>query len=307
MGVRVGATISQLEFLVEAAEAGNMTTAAERLHTSQSNLSVGIAKLERTLGVELLVRRRSKGVLLTPAGADAAARARDILHAVRELEDSARAGRGALDGSLSIGCFMPLTSFYAPALLRSLQERAPELEVSVREASLDVLHRLVRDAELDLALVYDQRLPADLRFQRLASVRPHVIVAPDGALARRASVSLADLVDETMVTYDLPFTMERSRQLFASQGLPVPHEVLATSIESERAFVAAGVGFSILNQRWATDRTAAGAEVRMLELTDAVQPLGLGVITRSVAPSRKVALALELLGAEAARRHPAAG
>ncbi|WP_159502020.1 LysR family transcriptional regulator [Microbacterium sp. 18062] len=300
---RVSTTLSQLEALVAAVDAGNITAAASRLHTTQSNLSVALAKLERQLGAELLVRHRSRGVVPTAAGLEAAARARTILQQARELEEWSRVDREAAAGEVRMGCFLPLTSFYVPALLRALHTRAPGVETSIEEAPMDVLHRLVADADLDLALVYGQGLPPGLSFRRIAWVSPYVIVAADSPFASRGRVHLAELAGERMVSYDLPFTTARTRRLFADLGLDAPREIRATSVETVRALVAGGAGFAILNQRWGTEVTSDGAVVVTIEIADPVEPLALGILTRPTTRSARVGLVGDLLAEHAAERH----
>lgn len=281
-----------------------MTTAASLLHTSQSNVSVAVMKLERELGIELLTRRRAKGVTLTPAGRAAVERARIILRGTRDLEEWSQADTSELAGEVGLGCFTSLTSFYIPPLLRALHIQAPQLALSVQEGTLDELQRLVAEGELDLALVYNQELTPRVTFREMGRVDPYVIVAPQSRFAHQGRTSLAELSTETMVTFNLPFTAERTRQLFTSAGLHLPREVLTTSVETMRAFVAADVGFAILNQRWGTNLTADGAEVIAIELTDIVEPLRLGTITRPATRSAKNRLVSDLLAAQAQRRHP---
>ena len=48
--------LRQMEFLVAAAEEGQITRAAHKLHVTQPALSYAIAQLERRLGVKLLER-----------------------------------------------------------------------------------------------------------------------------------------------------------------------------------------------------------------------------------------------------------
>lgn len=307
MASRSTLTLAQLENLVAAVDSGSITTAAERLHTSQSNLSVSIANLERVLGAEMLVRHRSRGVVPTVVGRELAARARHILDAVRDLEDAARDDLQTLGGDLRVGCQLPLTPFYLPRLMSEVAERARGVTLTIREGDQDTLQRAVREGELDLALIYDQGVPEALRFHHFASVWPYVIVAAGSEFATRRRVSLAELSAHTMVTYDVVLTVGRSLDLFHDAGVPLPAEVRATSVESVRALVAAGAGFSILNQRWGTDVTADGSVVVELELADAVEPLRLGAVTRPNPPSRRVALALAVFQAHAQRRHPAGG
>ncbi|MDR6637009.1 LysR family transcriptional regulator [Paenarthrobacter nitroguajacolicus] len=305
MSSRPDVTLAQLEALIAAGDAGSVSTAAAMLHTSQSNLSISLGNLERRLGVELLVRHRSKGVSLTAIGRKISIRARDILEAVHGLQDAARGELDELEGEVRIGCYLPLTPFYIPRLMADLREGSPHTRLAITEGSQDVLQRAVLDGELDLALVYDQSLPDQLDFHHLAYVWPYVIAAPASEIGASEQVSLLELSAYTMVNYETAFTAARSLDLFRSAGAPLPAEVRATSLDSVRALVAAGVGFSILNQRWGTDLTADGARVVSIELSDQVTPLGLGVLTRPSTRSAKVSTVISLLGAHAKERHSA--
>ncbi|MFD0327460.1 LysR family transcriptional regulator [Streptacidiphilus monticola] len=64
----VGFTLAQLRYFVVAAEAGSMTAAAERLLIAQSAVSTAVSNLEHELGVQLFIRRKGKGLAVTPAG-----------------------------------------------------------------------------------------------------------------------------------------------------------------------------------------------------------------------------------------------
>ncbi|QAY62580.1 LysR family transcriptional regulator [Xylanimonas allomyrinae] len=303
MSSRRSITIAQLESFEAAAEFGSMAEAAQRLHTTPSNVSVAVSKLERALGVELLVRHRARGVTLTPAGREALAQVRHILASGRELEEWCSAERGELVGKVRLGCFVSLTAFYVPDFLAQMRQQAPQVTVEVHEATTDVLHQLLADGELDLALTYVQEVPAGVAFHAMTTVRPHVIVAATCDLAQRESVRLADLASGTMVTFNTPFAVRRSRQLFTSSGLEPPPQVLASTIETTRALVAAGLGFAILNQRWASGIAADGNRVVTVELADDVTPLRLGTLTRHARPSAKIRLANDILAAHARERH----
>jgi len=81
--------VNQLRSFVAVAGELNITRAAERLHLAQQAVSVQVQRLERTLGVTLLVRT-SRGVELTPAGQQLAAKAKGILDDLDELAAQVR-------------------------------------------------------------------------------------------------------------------------------------------------------------------------------------------------------------------------
>lgn len=64
----VGFTLLQLRYFLVAAERGSMTEASGELHIAQSAVSAAIHNLERDLGAQLFIRRRGRGLTLTPAG-----------------------------------------------------------------------------------------------------------------------------------------------------------------------------------------------------------------------------------------------
>lgn len=292
---RLSFTFTQLESLVAAADAGNMTTAATAIHTSQSNLSVAIGKLERQLGTELLVRHRTKGVSVTPGGREVVSRARVILRLACELQEWSREDSTALRGDLRIGSFLPLTPFYIPGLLNGIRTHAPQLTTSIHEDTLDVLQELVRSTELDVALTYDQEMPPDLEFTEIAVAASYVIVSRTSRFADAESVSLSDLTDEPMIVYDLPFTIDRGRWIFDVHGLPRPPEQSATTVDTMRAMVGADLGFAILHQRWPTNLTAGGTEVVPLEIIDDIAPLRVGTMARPENRAARVRLVTTLL------------
>src|SRR6266571_8981421 len=75
--------LAQLRYLVTAAEEGQMTRAARKLHLAQPALSQAIAQLESELGVELL-HRNPRGVTPTEAGEAFLAKARTALAATED-------------------------------------------------------------------------------------------------------------------------------------------------------------------------------------------------------------------------------
>ena len=79
------ATLRQLEYFIAAVEEGSVTAAAQRLHLSQSALSMALGELERALGVQVLVRHR-RGVRPTRIGEQVLVDARRLLVDLEDLQ-----------------------------------------------------------------------------------------------------------------------------------------------------------------------------------------------------------------------------
>ena len=93
-----------------------------REHISQSAVALAIGELEQALGVQLFLRRRAKGLTITPAGLAVLADARPLLAHAEELVSSARSLGGQLSGNLVIGCYEGL-----PLVQCAVREDVPEM------------------------------------------------------------------------------------------------------------------------------------------------------------------------------------
>lgn len=129
-----------LHYFWAVAHEGNLTRAAERLHVSQSAVSMQIRKLEEELG-HALFERRGKQLVLTEAGRVALDHADAIFARGEELENALQ-GRGKERRVLRVGSLATLSRNFQLAFLRPLFRR-DDVEVVVRSGALpDMLRGL---------------------------------------------------------------------------------------------------------------------------------------------------------------------
>jgi DNA-binding transcriptional LysR family regulator len=91
-----------MQLFVRVARSGSFSLAGRELGLSQPSASRIVAGLEKRVGVPLL-RRSTRGVRLTEAGAEYLLRAESILVALDEADHAVR-GTGELRGSLRVAC-----------------------------------------------------------------------------------------------------------------------------------------------------------------------------------------------------------
>jgi LysR family transcriptional regulator, glycine cleavage system transcriptional activator len=141
--------LSKLEVFLEATRSGNYTTAAKRLHVTQSAVSHAIRKLEAGLGHSLVEWRRRR-FTLTDGG--------DYLHQVcqrvfqdlSEAEEALTRRSPALPQVLTIGATVEFGTTVLVRKLRPLLDEAPWLRVNFRFRD-DLGPLLMRD-EIDVAI-----------------------------------------------------------------------------------------------------------------------------------------------------------
>lgn len=139
-----------LKSLVAIAETGSFTAAGERVHRTQSAVSMQIRKLETQLGRQLF-SRQGREARLTADGELLLAHARRILKAHQEAVAAFDAA--ALAGEVRIAAPDDYASSFMPGILVRFAESHPRVRVDLRSLPSHEASRLVERGEIDLALV----------------------------------------------------------------------------------------------------------------------------------------------------------
>ena len=145
-------TLRQLRYVDALARHGHFGRAAEACAVSQPALSVQVRDLEGALGAPLF-ERGPRQVRLTALGEEFASRAREILRAVDELDDLARASRDGLVGRLRIGVIPTIAPYLLPTLIPTLTRLHAGLDIHVRETVTPRLIEELGEGRLDCAIV----------------------------------------------------------------------------------------------------------------------------------------------------------
>lgn len=134
------------------ADTGSITGAADRIHRTQSAVSMQIRRLEESLG-QPLFHRLPRGVALTPRGEQLMPYARRVTSLLDEAATALR--EKPLIGPVRIGIPDEYAETVLPRALAAFSERHTGVEVTVRcDFTSPQLAALTAD-QLDLAVIYD--------------------------------------------------------------------------------------------------------------------------------------------------------
>lgn len=145
-------TLAQLRTFVTIAENKHFGTAASKLGISQPSLSQALVALETGLGVQL-IERSTRKVIVTTAGEELLPFAKATLDAAEAFLAHSRGANGTLTGSLTLGVIPTIAPYLLPYLLRSTAEEYPELEPRFVEDQTKHLLQMLRDGQIDAALM----------------------------------------------------------------------------------------------------------------------------------------------------------
>lgn len=139
-----------LQYFFAVARDGNLTRAAQRLHVSQSALSVQIRRLEDDLG-QALFARAGRTLTLTEAGRIALAYAEQIFTTGDELLATLKEGRRHERQVLRIGAVATLSRNFQESFVTPLLAQ-PDVELVLQSGSLGELLTRLGAHTLDLVL-----------------------------------------------------------------------------------------------------------------------------------------------------------
>jgi DNA-binding transcriptional LysR family regulator len=240
-------TLRQLTYFLATANHESVLRAAETLNVSSASISTAITQMEEFLQVQLFIRRHARGLVLTSAGQDLAAHARNILLHAREIESIAQQGSNKAVGRLNIGCLATIAPYLLPLLLKELAENHPEIQLRWREGKHEALLDALHGGGFDLVIIYDYDIPTTLHVAPLRPMPVQVVLPEEHRLAQSQTCSLNDLVGEPMVLLDQPRTRDYFLSLFGSKGLSPNVAYRTESFEMVRSLVANGFGYTLLN------------------------------------------------------------
>ena len=269
--------LRDLKYLVALADLRHFGKAADACFVSQPTLSTQIKKLEEELGLAL-VERAPRKVMLTAAGQDVVQRARRIVAEVDEMKSAARRSQDPESGTLRLGVFPTLGPYLLPHVVPALRERFPNLELLLVEEKSDVLLQRLREGKLDATLlalpVHDDQLHAEFLFEE-----PFVLAAPSQhELAAAKALSMDQLSDETLLLLEDGHCLrDQALDVCRLSGAQEKSGFRATSLETLRQMVAAGVGVTLLPALSVRAPVVQPANVRLVKF-------------RKPEPSRRIAL-----------------
>lgn len=272
-----------LEIFVAVAQCLNFRQAAEQLHMTQPPLSRAVRQLEERLGVRLF-ERDTQHVALTPAAAELLPRALRILALLEQAEQALQTRAPAT--RLRLG----MTSSMESDLFRAFTDGVTSaMDGAALDTVFDASPRLVarlRARRLDAAVIALPTKTFDLPVLQLGKQPTLVALASRHPLARRRSLSLADLQDQPVYWFERarqPAFFDHSHAVFRRHGFaprfllePHDHHVLLSD-------VAAGRGMALLPASFAAIRRS-GVSYRKLREGDELAA-GLGLIVADGHPA----------------------
>jgi len=202
-------------YFMEVARTGSVTQAAEHLHVAVSAVSRQITKLEDSLGCALF-ERQARGMALSAAGERLAAYVRTTMLDAERVVDEVKGLGGQRASRIRIACTEGLACGFMAEVMSSFRAAHPSCSIHLQVGTPDEVSRHLLRGEVDLVAKFSVAPEKGLKIEHQQSAPIMVLAAPGHALARRRSVSVADIVRHPLAVPEAGTTVRQMLDLCCS-------------------------------------------------------------------------------------------
>lgn len=190
------ATLRQLKIFVAVAEYKKMNLAANKLYIAQPTVSQTVIDLEKEYDT-VLFERHNKELKITPSGTLLLKRAKEIIALHEGLEREMK--KLQEQRPLKLGATLTIGNTLISDLIVSLNEKYPDIDVSVFIDNTKILeHRMIHN-ELDLSLVEGIISHRDIQAEPVLDDKLEVVCSTKHPLAQKSCIHIQDLTNQNFI------------------------------------------------------------------------------------------------------------
>ncbi len=241
--------LQQLECLDAVVRHGTMKAAADSLSVSRISVSIQISRLERELGVQLLVRS-SKGSTLSAAGQELLPHIRAVLRSQQALQRHAEGAAHGRSGVLRVAGINTAVIGFLPAAIRRVQIQFPDVEVLLSELSAPGVANGLYDGAFDLGVAGGHRSnlgtpPAGLEVEVLFESPLVFVSRGDHPLQKAPEITREMVAAEPLVALGRGHNLRTILEDYMDdEDLSIVCDVLTN--DTARRMIGAGLGVSVM-------------------------------------------------------------
>lgn len=266
--------LESLRMFVDVVETGSFSRAAQLNHVTQSAVSQQIRALE-TRYEQRLLSRSARQVTATPAGERLFRGCKEILARFAEVEQEIREQASEVSGGCTVSSIYSVGLHELHAIQRQMLKEHPKVNLRLNYRRSDQVYDDVILGAADLGLVAYPQARAGVDIIPFRDDRLSVILPPGHALAGKAKIPMAALVQLPFIAFDREAPSRKGiDKLFRDKGLDLTPAMEMDNVETIKRAVELGLGVSVLPQPSVQHEVATGTLV--------AKPFQEGTFTRPI-------------------------
>lgn len=299
---RLGLVATRIHYFQLVARLGSIRQAAQALNVAPSSVSRILRQLEDELGTSLFERVRQR-LKLTSAGELMLYHARLSLSQLNRACSEINDLHGLHRGTVSVAVIESVSRGVMPQALQEFWQRHPAITVDVRVMGSQQAANAVAEGECDLAVVFDIRVPRNVRRIAIVSLPLGVLALPESHFAEKKELKLFDLAGERVILSDSSLTLGTwIEEAFSRSFIDLTQRARTNSIGLMVDLAKRNLG-TVLQTRVGIEQEIADGALKFVPLRDAkLNPRKLMLLSRSEKEMSDAASALGKLLAKSIER-----
>jgi DNA-binding transcriptional LysR family regulator len=254
----------EFELIIQIAELGSLSKAADRMNISNATASRCLGSLEDRLATRL-VTRNTRGVALTEVGEEFYRRCKVILEEARDAEAAATATTQNPSGTLRVTSSLSFCLKHITPILPRFRQLYPHIDIEL--VSENRYFDLI-ESGIDVAIRTREYEPdSNITVRRLANTRRVLVASPAYLKRRGVPATLEDLPNHEFLLYTL---LNKPNELHFGRGgethtVRVRSGLQANEGQILRAAALNGLGILVQTSSLIYDDVEAGSLIALLE------------------------------------------
>ncbi|MDV7103339.1 LysR substrate-binding domain-containing protein [Vibrio sp. TH_r3] len=241
--------LQQLRYISEIQRNGyNISLTAEKLFTSQPGISKQVALLEDELSVQIFERSGKHLSGSTEVGKEIIHEATKLLHIEERIRSISASMTSPDQGRLNIYTTNAIAKFLLPNSVHYFMNRYPKVSLHMGTIEPSSRGKTLPTGPSDLFIVaQDVEEHTDLVMLPVYKWSLSLIVASDHPLATVENITLEQIAQEKLISYELKSTGRTAiDNAFQQKGLDPNYIVTAMDVDVIKEYVSLGVGVGII-------------------------------------------------------------
>jgi DNA-binding transcriptional LysR family regulator len=272
-------SFKQIQYFLAAAETGQFSAAASKVHVTQTAITSAIRELESALGVQLFIRHHASGVTLSVDGHKFLQHGYNIMAAVNSAVRDPALMHQNVSGKIRLGVTHSMFGLYVIPAVTRFSRAYPQIELELVEFTRAELEVALYRHAVDIGILWLANLEEPEKFGTapLTRSRRQLWLSASHPLLQKQSIALSDLVELPYVLYNVDDTPKNTKLFWKESGLEPNICYRSTSIEAVRSLVAQGMALTILSDAAYRPFSLEGLRIETRPLRDGLAAIEIGL------------------------------
>lgn len=227
-------------------ESKNFTKAAHQLFITQPTLSKAIFRMEKKLGIQLLIRD-THSVELTEIGKLAMIKFEQVVKLYDEFLSEIEKFKSFKSGELKIGMLYYAIDEYVTSPIKKIREKYPNIQIHLHSYQPNPLIEDLFNDKIDIGLMFNVEFKDSdqLYFHKVCKEKLIFAMSSNDPLASREVVSISEIINKPIVMID---DIQKSFQVkfFKDHGLLKNTVTLTDHIDTLKFTLAETKGIAVV-------------------------------------------------------------